>query len=87
MNKQIYQTARRSIRDNGLRYTAQHAADVGDTDTMFVCDDVANLMRETDWLAMRAQFARSTPGAIAIKLTCSEWLSRRDMQKPIVWGA
>ena len=87
MNKQIYQTARRSIRDNGLHYTARHAADVGDTDTMFVCDDVANLMRETDWLAMRAQFARSEKPAIAIKLTCSEWLLRRDMQKPIVWGA
>ena len=87
MNKPTYQRARRSIRDNGLRYTAQHAADVGDTDTMFVCDDVANLMRETDWLAMRAQFARSTPGAIAIKLTCSEWLLRLDMQKPIIWRA
>ena len=87
MNRNIYQQTRRSIRDNGLRYTAQHAADAGDTDTMLVCDDIANVMRETDWLAMRAQFARSTPGAIAIKLTCSEWLLRRDMNPPTIWGA
>lgn len=87
MNKRIYQSTRRSIRENGLRYTAQHAADVGDTDTLFVCDEIANTLKQTDWLAMRAQFARSEKPAIAIKLTCSEWLLRRDMNPPIVWGA
>jgi hypothetical protein len=69
MNRSIYQQTRRSIRDNGLRYTAQHAIDTDDTDAIFVCDDIANIMRETDWLAMRAQFARTTPGAVAFKLT------------------
>jgi hypothetical protein len=69
MNRSIYQPTRRSIRDNGLRYTAQHAIDTDDTDAIFVCDDIANIMRETDWLAMRAQFARTTPGAVAFKLT------------------
>jgi len=69
MNKQIYQTTRRSIRDNGLRYTAQHAIDTNDTDTLLVCDEIFNIGKETDWLGMRAQFAKTTPGAIAFKLT------------------
>ena len=86
MNKQIYQSTRKSIRDNGLRYTAHHAADVGDTDTLLICDFIANTIKQTDWLAMRAQFARSEKPAIAIKLTCSEWLLRREMNPPIVWG-
>ena len=59
MNKPTYQRVRRSIRDNGLRYTAQHAIDTDDTDALFVCDDVANLIKETDWLAMRAMFVRT----------------------------
>lgn len=87
MNKQIYQSTRRSIRDNGLRYTAQHAIDTDNTDMLLVCDEIANTLKQTDWLAMRVMFARSEKPAIAIKLTCSEWLLRRDMQKPIVWGA
>ena len=69
MNRQIYRSVRRSIRDNGLRYTAQHAINTDDTDTLFVCDDLANILKQTDWLAMRAMFARSTPGAIAFRLT------------------
>jgi hypothetical protein len=87
MNKQIYQSTRRSIRDNGLRYTAQHAIDTDNMEMLFVCDEIANTLKQTDWLAMRVQFARSEKPAIAIKLTCNEWLLRREMNKPIVWGA
>lgn len=87
MNKQIYQLTRRSIRENGLRYTVQHAIDTDNTDMLSVCDDIANTLKQTDWLAMRVIFARSEKPSIAIKLTCSEWLLRRDMQKPIIWGA
>lgn len=87
MNRNIYQKTRRSIRDNGLRYTAQHAADIGDTDAILVCDKIANTLKQTDWLEMRARFARSEKPAIAIKLTCSEWLLRRDMDPPSIWGA
>jgi hypothetical protein len=87
MNKTIYLAARQSIRENGLRYTAQHAADIGDIDTLLVCDEIANTLKQTDWLAMRVQFARSEKPAVAIKLTCSEWLLRREMDPPIVWGA
>jgi hypothetical protein len=70
MNKQIYRATRRSIRDNGIRYTLQHAIDTDNTDAIFVCDDIANVMRETDWLAMRARFVRTgEKPAIAFKLT------------------
>ena len=70
MNKPTYLRVRRSIRDNGLRYTAQHAIDTDDTDALFVCDDVANLIKETDWLAMRAMFVRTgAKPAVAFRLT------------------
>jgi hypothetical protein len=73
MNKQIYAATRRSIRDNGLRYTAQHAIDTDNTDAIFVCDDIANLMRETDWLDMRAMFARTgEKPAVAFRLTSNQ---------------
>ena len=86
MNRATYQRAIRSIRDNGLRYTAQHAADIGDFDTLAICDDVASIMQQTDWLAMRQQFARSEKPAIAFKLTMPGWLGRRDMGAPCIWG-
>lgn len=70
MNKPTYQRVRRSIRDNGLRYTLQHAIDTDDTDALFVCDDVVNIIKETDWLAMRAMFARTgEKPAVAFRLT------------------
>lgn len=69
MNKQVYSRVRRSIRDNGLAYTARYAAMVGDTDTLLVCDDYVNVNKETDWLAMRKQFARTSSPAIAFRLT------------------
>jgi hypothetical protein len=41
-----------------------------DTDTLLICDEIVNVMREVDWLVMRAQFARSgDKPAIAFKLT------------------
>ncbi len=86
MNRKLYQSTRRSIRDNGLRYTAQHAIDTDNMEMLFVCDEIANTLKQTDWLAMRVQFARSETPKIALKLTCSEWLLRREMDKPIVWG-
>lgn len=69
MNRSIYQATRRSIRDNGLRYTVQHAIDVDDTDTLLTCDDIVNTMKETDWLFMRQQFARTGSAVVAFKLT------------------
>lgn len=69
MNRSIYQAARRSIRDNGLRYTAQHAFDTDDTDTLLTVYEIADLLRETDWLKMRQQFAKHGNKATAFKLT------------------
>jgi hypothetical protein len=69
MNRETYQATRRSIRDNGIRYTLQHAIDTDNTDAMFTCDDIANVMRETDWLSMRVNMQRSETKAVAFKLT------------------
>jgi hypothetical protein len=69
MNRNTYQATRRSIRDNGIRYTFQHAIDTDDTDTLLTCDDLINVMKETDWLSMRQQFARSGSASSAFKLT------------------
>jgi hypothetical protein len=69
MNRETYQATRRSIRDNGLSYTAQHALNVDDTDTFITCCEMGNLLRETDWLAMRVSMQRSETKAIAFKLT------------------
>jgi hypothetical protein len=71
MTKSTYQAIRRSIRDNGLLYTAHHAQCTGNTSTLAICDFVANTMRLTDWLAMRQSFARSERASIAFKLTTS----------------
>lgn len=69
MNRTTYNQVRRSIRDNGLRYTYQHAIDTDDTDALFVCVDLMNILKETDWLALRKQFARNDKPATAFKLT------------------
>lgn len=69
MNKATYTSTRRSIRDNGMRYTTQHALDTDDYDTMFMCDDLAHILRDTDWLALRVQFAKHDTATIAFKLT------------------
>ncbi len=71
MNKSTYQEIRRSIRDNGLRYTTHHAQCTGNIPTLTICDFVANTMRLTDWLAMRQSFSRSERASIAFKLTTS----------------
>jgi hypothetical protein len=70
MNRSIYEQARRSIRDNGLRYTAHNAINTDDTDTLLTCYEIANVMRETDWLALRANMQRrGETKDIAFKLT------------------
>lgn len=69
MNKAIYASTRRSIRDNGMRYTRQHAIDTDDFDTMFMCDDLQVIIRETDWLALRVVFAKLDSKDVAFKLT------------------
>jgi hypothetical protein len=71
MNRQTYSRVRRSIRDNGLAYTARHAVIADDTDALLVCDDYVNVNKKTDWLAMRQQFARTSAPAVAIRLTTS----------------
>ena len=69
MDKTTYQATRRSIRDNGLRYTAHNAQCTGNVSVLSICDFVANTMRQIDWLAMRQSFARSERASIAFKLT------------------
>ena len=71
MDKTTYQTIRRSIRDNGLRYTTHHAQCTGNVSVLSICDFVANTMRQIDWLALRQSFSRSERASIAFKLTTS----------------
>ena len=59
----------RSIRDNGLRYATQHAINTNDNAALLVCDELANIMKSTDWLAMRAQFIRTGGTNHAFRLT------------------
>ena len=84
MNKQAYKALRRFIRDNGIRYTAQHGVDTGNMAIIRFCDDMANIMGEIDWLSMRQHFAKSEKPAIAFKLTTSH----KDIQQHVaVWGS
>lgn len=69
MNRTQYQQTRRFIRDNGIRYTYANAIDTDNYDTMFLCEDLMDVGKQTDWLAMRQDFARNTPASIAFKLT------------------
>lgn len=70
MNKLTYEAIRRSVRDNGLHYTTYHATLTNNVPTLEVCDHLYNLMRVTDWLAMRQLFARTgEKPSIAFKLT------------------
>jgi hypothetical protein len=69
MNKAIYTATLRSIRDNGMRYTLQHAIDTDNSDALFVCEEISSIMRDTDWLAMREQFAKSGNTNHAFRLT------------------
>jgi hypothetical protein len=69
MDKTTYQQTRRSIRDNGLRYTAYQAQCAGNISALSICDFMANTMRQIDWLAMRQSFARNERASIAFKLT------------------
>lgn len=85
MNRSIYQTVNRSIRDNGFRYTLQHAIDIGDTDSILTIDEIVNVTKQTDWLAMRARFARMEKPAIAFKLTSPFYCTRHDVEVSI-WG-
>ena len=86
MNKEAYQTIRRLVRDNGLRYVTHYASSVGDMATLSLCESMANLMRLTDELALRQFFAQTEKPSIAIKLTSDVWLARRDMDKGVVLG-
>ena len=69
MNKATYTSTRRRIRDNGLRYATQHAINTNDNAALFVCDELADIMRSTDWLALRAQFIRTGGTNHAFRLT------------------
>jgi len=65
----FYNYVRRSIRDNGWRYTYAQAMDTDDIDTLFICDELMNITKQTDWLAMRQDFAKHDRPDIAFKLT------------------
>ena len=69
MNRAVYKATRRSIRDNGLRYTMHYAKHQGDTDTLLTCNDIDNVQREVDLLVMRQGLQRCETKAIAFKLT------------------
>jgi hypothetical protein len=49
-----------------------------DIAALFVCDDIANIMRETDWLALRQIFARSEKPAIAFRMTTTATINREQ---------
>ena len=71
MNRTTYNQTRRSIRDNGLRYTTAHAMNTNNIPALMVCDCIANNMKATDWLTMRQQWAQKTidSPAVVIRLT------------------
>lgn len=70
MKKPAYKAIRRFIRDNGLTYTTHYATVTNNMPTLEVCDNLYNLMKTTDWLAMRQLFVRTgEKPAIAFKLT------------------
>ena len=84
MNRTSYKALRRCIRDNGLRYTAHNAVNTGDMVALQFCDDIANIIKLTDWLAMRENFAKSEKPAIAFKLTTKF----KDIHNhTFVWGS
>ena len=68
-SRATYAATLRSIRANGIRYTTQHAIDTNDNAALFVCDELANIMKSTDWLALRAQFIRTGGTDQAFRLT------------------
>jgi hypothetical protein len=70
MNRTTYNQTRRSIRDNGLRYTTAHAMDTNNIPALMVCDCIANNMKATDWLDTRQGWMQVTDSpAIVIRLT------------------
>lgn len=71
MNRTVYNQVRRSIRDNGLRYTYQHGIDTYNDAVCNVCHGFYNIGCQTDWLALRLQFARNGSPSVAFKLTAT----------------
>ena len=71
MNKAKFLQVRESIRGNGLRYTAAHAMDINDIDTLSICDSIQNIISQIDWLDMRFKWVKNpdTTKANIIKLT------------------
>jgi len=68
MNRTQYQAARRSVRDNGHRYTVSHT-DAETAETLQRLHDADNA---PDWLTMRQQWAQQPDGTTAaniLKLT------------------
>ena len=69
MNRTTYHATRVSIRTNGLFHTAKWAMEGNKYDTLFTIDEITHVMKQTDWLAMRQQFARNGSTIEAFKLT------------------
>ncbi len=69
MNRDTYQATRKSIRTNGLLHTAKWAIEADKYDTLFTIDELTHVLKQTDWLAMRQQFARNGSASNAFKLT------------------
>ena len=86
MNRTQYRALRRSIRDNGIRYTTRHAADSNNAAALGLCNAINDTTAATDWLAERVNFARREKPAVAFKLTSSAWLKKREMDYPIIWS-
>ena len=76
MNRTTYNQTRRSIRDNGLRYTTAHAMENNNIPALMVCDCIANNMRATDWLNMRQQWARNAIDAPAVVVRLTTTIKR-----------
>ena len=72
MDKTTYTKTRQSIRDNGMRYTAAHAIDVGDVATLELCNALSGIDQQTDALQQRVTWQqRNINKTIAFKLTTS----------------
>ena len=81
MNKATYTATLLSIRANGIHHTKQHAIDTDNSDALFVCDQLSDIMKSTDWLAMREQLARLGTANHAFRLTYYHYQDNHQLTK------
>lgn len=72
-----YNATRDSIRTNGLAYTTRSAVDAGAMLEVTICDALCNILKGTDWLALRARWATTGTTGDAFRLTTSDAILQR----------